>query len=95
MVDSDENDASAAVFWPIPHTADNSGEAVALTVIPAITSPRRFFIGVALIVYAAEDRARNRATCNFTVTVRGEEAKLRYLLLLNENYDTILGGSLT
>ncbi|GIY75028.1 sushi, von Willebrand factor type A, EGF and pentraxin domain-containing protein 1, partial [Caerostris extrusa] len=70
VLDADESDASAMVEWPTPHTYDNSGEPVILTVIPAIVSPRRFDIGIAIIHYAAEDRARNRARCNFTVTVR-------------------------
>lgn len=71
VVNADENEANALVEWPNPHTHDNSEEPVIVTVIPAIVSPRRFDIGVALVLYSAEDRARNRASCNFTVTVRG------------------------
>ncbi|GFX48363.1 sushi, von Willebrand factor type A, EGF and pentraxin domain-containing protein 1 [Trichonephila clavipes] len=73
VVDADDNDASALIEWPTPHTYDNSEEPVILTVIPAIVSPRRFDIGIAFILYAAEDRARNKARCNFTVTVRDVE----------------------
>ncbi|GFR11206.1 sushi, von Willebrand factor type A, EGF and pentraxin domain-containing protein 1 [Trichonephila clavata] len=73
VVDADDHDASALVEWPTPHTYDNSEEPVILTVIPAIVSPRRFDIGIAFILYAAEDRARNKARCNFTVTVRDVE----------------------
>nr|XP_042895666.1 sushi, von Willebrand factor type A, EGF and pentraxin domain-containing protein 1 isoform X2 [Parasteatoda tepidariorum] len=74
VVDADESDASALVEWPNPLTYDNSEEPVTVTVIPAIVSPRRFDIGVAAVLYSAEDRARNRARCNFTVTVRDIQA---------------------
>lgn len=70
VVDADENEANAMVTWNQPAITDNSEEPIVLSVVPAIVSPRRFYIGVASIIYTAEDRAKNTAECNFTVTVR-------------------------
>ena len=60
---------TALVNWTEPVATDNSG--VAPNVTSNYQSPQRFSQGTHVITYAAVDQSGNKATCTFTVKVRG------------------------
>jgi len=61
---------SAQVNWTEPNATDNSG------ILPAVTSNhqplQRFYQGTHVITYTAVDQSENKATCTFTISVRGK-----------------------
>jgi len=59
------------VEWRVPAAVDNSGFQPTVTVVPALVPPVLLPIGNNTITYTAEDGARNKARCSFTITVRG------------------------
>ncbi|UYV77161.1 SVEP1 [Cordylochernes scorpioides] len=71
VVRASEGEAGSQVTWPAPQTSDNSGATVALSLVPAVSSPYWFPIGSSHLNYKATDPAGNDASCTFRIHVRG------------------------
>ena len=71
VTQADPGENNARVRWRHPVAIDNSGLVPSMVIIPAVIPPKRFPIGTNKITYIAEDFAKNKAHCYFTVTVRG------------------------
>ncbi|XP_070563038.1 LOW QUALITY PROTEIN: sushi, von Willebrand factor type A, EGF and pentraxin domain-containing protein 1-like [Ptychodera flava] len=63
----------ATVLWKVPSGEDNSDDPVSMTVVPAVSPPHDFRIGVHNITYIATDKSGNKAQCSFLVIVRDTE----------------------
>lgn len=71
MITDDDEDTGEAI-WNIPIAVDNSGYIPVVTSFPEVLPPKLFPIGENVVTYSAEDLSKNRAECNFTVTVIGK-----------------------
>ncbi|XP_070567214.1 hyalin-like [Ptychodera flava] len=73
---ADPGKTTSVANWPIPTASDNSGGVVKLNNShdPGILFP----LGKTVIFYTATDQFGNAYTCNFTVTVIGDETVIQF-----------------
>ncbi|XP_030635356.1 LOW QUALITY PROTEIN: sushi, von Willebrand factor type A, EGF and pentraxin domain-containing protein 1 [Chanos chanos] len=76
VTETDKRQGSANITLNAPSLRDNSGEEVVVQVTPILSPAQPFPIGQELITYTATDRAGNKASCSFTVTVIDMEPPL-------------------
>ncbi|XP_077981971.1 sushi, von Willebrand factor type A, EGF and pentraxin domain-containing protein 1-like [Glandiceps talaboti] len=74
VVETSPNSNTATVDWKIPSGEDNSDDPVSIMVVPAVTPPHTFPIGVHDVRYTATDKSGNKEDCTFMVIVRDLEA---------------------
>ncbi|XP_063230514.1 sushi, von Willebrand factor type A, EGF and pentraxin domain-containing protein 1-like [Bacillus rossius redtenbacheri] len=73
VVGNDPGEDHATVSWSVPNATDNSGHKPVVWSKPSVVPPLKMKIGTTVITYTASDSSKNKAKCNFTVTVKDRE----------------------